>query len=545
MLYRNIKILLIDDDEDDYIITKDILDNIPNRSYKLDWISDYREGMRTIRHNDYDVYLIDYRLGARTGLEIIKEAIESGCSKPLILLTGQVDQEIDDQAFQIGAADYIYKGALNEHVLDRAVRYSLRHNENLFKIRKLNEELEERVYVRTRELAHAFKKLKRTNDKLQLQIEERRSAEKALRQSQRLYRAIASNFPNGAIFVFDTMRQLVFADGKELELYGLSGADYVGWNLERLKGLGVDHEALQRHFEVVLNGSGVTFELEVKGNVYELYAEPLLNTFGFVKQVLVVAQNISERKKAEAEVRKMLEKEKQLNELKSRFVSMASHEFRTPLSSILSSASLISRYEEAAQQDRRMKHVNRIKSNVSNLTGILNDFLSISKLEEGKTIYKPVEMDLGSFCTEVAEEMQALAKPSQTLYYEHEGEGGDVVLDPQILKNVAMNLLSNAIKYSEDGTDIFFRTGIEGEDITLSVRDQGMGIPEAEQHLLFSRFFRAENATNIQGTGLGLNIVRKYVDLMGGSINFESVQGKGTTFSIRLPRFSTVEKRKI
>ena len=250
-------------------------------------------------------------------------------------------------------------------------------------------------------------------------------------------------------------------------------------------------------------------------------------------------KEIQERKAVEAalqksqeEVRKALEKERELNELKSRFVSMASHEFRTPLSTILTSASLIGRYNEPGTEDKRAKHISRIKSAVGNLTGILNDFLSLSKLEEGKFENQPETFNLTDLVYNTIDEIKLITKPNQKIIYQHEGTN-EVTLDRKFSRNICINLLSNAIKYSEK--DIFISTSITPEKIQIIVKDQGIGIPKEEQEYLFTRFFRAKNATNIQGTGLGLNIVRKYLELMQGSITFESELQVGTTFTITLP----------
>ncbi|MFM7080180.1 MAG: ATP-binding protein, partial [Bacteroidota bacterium] len=256
-----------------------------------------------------------------------------------------------------------------------------------------------------------------------------------------------------------------------------------------------------------------------------------------------LATEVRERRQAEEllqknreELRASLEKEKELGELKSRFVTMASHEFRTPLSTILSSASLISKYPEEAQQQQRIKHVERIKSSVNNLTAILNDFLSLGKLEEGKVQCHPTEFNIETFSQDITGELRELTKKGQTIQYSHEGEINKVFLDKNLTRNICINLLSNAIKYSNESTQIFLQTITSEHHLIIKVTDQGIGIPETEHQHIFDRFFRANNATNIQGTGLGLNIVKKYVDLMQGSISFESQANQGTTFTVKLPK---------
>ena len=252
-------------------------------------------------------------------------------------------------------------------------------------------------------------------------------------------------------------------------------------------------------------------------------------------------REIKERKAAEAalrqnqeELRRSLEKEKELSELKSRFVSMASHEFRTPLTTIASSAELLGLYTQSEQQEKRDKHLRRIQSAVTNLTGILGDFLSLSKLEEGKIQVNPVRFTLSGLVEEVVEEMHSLLKPGQKILTDCASGQAEVVLDKKILKNIFINLLSNAIKYSAENSTVYFQLAQDGRRIDAVIRDEGIGIPREDQKHLFTRFFRAANSVNIQGTGLGLNIVKRYTDLLGGTIRFESEEGKGTTFFVEL-----------
>ncbi|MEM6964042.1 MAG: PAS domain S-box protein [Bacteroidota bacterium] len=238
---------------------------------------------------------------------------------------------------------------------------------------------------------------------------------------------------------------------------------------------------------------------------------------------------------SEAKLKIALEKEKQLGELKSRFVSMASHEFRTPLSSILSSANLIGRYEKEEQQINRMKHVHRIESSVKNLSGILNDFLSLEKLESGKVRWHPVALDFEEYIGQVIDEVTLIAKGEQKIIHEHTG-ASTVFADEHLVKNILINLLSNAIKYSPDDKVVELVTESQDGHLSIKVRDYGIGIPEEDQKYMFTRFFRANNVMNIQGTGLGLTIVKRYLDLMNGKIWFESTQGEGTTFFVEIPK---------
>ncbi|MFD2144023.1 PAS domain-containing sensor histidine kinase [Mucilaginibacter antarcticus] len=227
-----------------------------------------------------------------------------------------------------------------------------------------------------------------------------------------------------------------------------------------------------------------------------------------------------------------LEKEKELGLLKSRFVSIASHEFRTPLTSVQLSASLIEKYAEQFNSPNIVKHVGKIKGAVGNLTSILNDFLSLEKLESGKEEPTYHEFNLVQFAETITEEMQGLAKQNQNIIYQHTGTQSLVSLDHNLLKNCIVNLINNAIKYSGENSFIGFTTEINKQECIITISDNGIGIPEADQKHLFEAFFRAHNTGTIPGTGLGLNIVARYTSLMNEKIDFKSEVNKGTLFII-------------
>jgi two-component system, LuxR family, sensor kinase FixL len=241
---------------------------------------------------------------------------------------------------------------------------------------------------------------------------------------------------------------------------------------------------------------------------------------------------VNELEKAKEDVSISLEKEKELNQLKTRFVSMASHEFRTPLSSVQLSASLIEKYVTKNDPENIRKHTGKIKSSVGHLTGILNDFLSLEKLEAGKTEADFQHFDIVKFSEDLIEEMQLIAKQNQNIVYQHTGVSSKVYLDPALLKNSVINLVSNAIKYSGENTFIEFNTELTDHTLYITVKDNGIGIPVEEQKNLFEPFFRAHNTGNIPGTGLGLNIVKRYAELMGGEVVCTSAQNQGTTISL-------------
>lgn len=260
---------------------------------------------------------------------------------------------------------------------------------------------------------------------------------------------------------------------------------------------------------------------------YALHLEELVE-----QRTQSLKRSVQELELAKEEVSLSLEKEKELGQLKSRFVSMASHEFRTPLSAVQLSASLIDKYAAPFDNANITKHVIKIKNAVSNLTTILNDFLSLEKLEAGKVEPAFVNFDLVKLAEEITEEMQMVAKQNQNIIYQHTGTISVVKLDPNLLKNCVINLIGNAIKYSGENTFIEFNTEISSTECIITVKDNGIGIPDTDQKHLFEAFFRAHNTGNIPGTGLGLNIVARYANLMNGRIGFKSDVNQGTLFTI-------------
>ncbi|HVU58655.1 MAG TPA: PAS domain-containing sensor histidine kinase [Puia sp.] len=234
------------------------------------------------------------------------------------------------------------------------------------------------------------------------------------------------------------------------------------------------------------------------------------------------------------ELNSALEREKQIGQAKSHFVSLASHEFRTPLSTILSSTSLICRYNENIRSDNIDKHTSRIKASVMSMTHILNDFLSLDKLEQGAVRVNPEPFHLAQVLTEWMDELELYLKPGQTITHAHTGEQM-VHTDKNILKNILLNLLSNASKYSGENKPILVKTRTDNGILRAEVIDQGIGIPEKEVEKLFSLFYRGTNVGSIKGTGLGLNIVSQYVSLLGGKITVSTIENTGTTLTILLP----------
>jgi signal transduction histidine kinase len=252
------------------------------------------------------------------------------------------------------------------------------------------------------------------------------------------------------------------------------------------------------------------------------------------ERTLILREALQRLEESQKELNEMLQREKELSEIKSRFVSMASHEFRTPLSTVLSSASLLSKYTSTEDQDKRTRHIDKIKDAVKHLNDILEDFLSLGKLDEGKVQSHSSEFNLEEFLHDLVDETKGLIKKGQHVHFIYKGDK-QVCSDKKLLKNILMNLITNAIKFSPDDGTLNILADIDDSGGVISVSDNGIGIPKQDLENIFSSFYRAANAVNIQGTGLGLHIVKRFTELMGGSVNIDSELDKGTTVTITIP----------
>ncbi|MGO4292169.1 PAS domain-containing sensor histidine kinase [Chitinophaga sp. RAB17] len=385
----------------------------------------------------------------------------------------------------------------------------------------------------------------------------------------------------GALFDFASIGILVANKQGEIVLINDFALQQFGYNREMLLGKKVEilipQRVHQRHIghrerynaDPQSRPMGIGLDLyAVRKDGTEFPVEISLSHYSNEEGNFVIAyiSNITERKKAEERVEKLyneleemvedrtmqlrkaleeleaskeeltiaLGKEKELGDLKSRFVSMASHEFRTPLSTILSSAFLVKHYDTDQDQPIRNKHLQRIVNNVSLLTDTLNDFLSVGKIEEGKIQVRSAEFEIEEHFNTIIQEMQGIVKDNQIIKYKHTGEK-NLVLDPSLIKHIVMNLLGNAIKFSKSGSLIEIETHKKEDEFTLLVKDNGIGMSEEDQEHLFERFYRGANVSNIQGTGLGLHIVHRYSEMMNGNILCTSELNKGTTFTIIFP----------
>ena len=298
---------------------------------------------------------------------------------------------------------------------------------------------------------------------------------------------------------------------------------------------------LPKHLKMAREKERYIFEdkhIRKDGTVFPVLVDStnVKNDDGKIIYTILNVTDITERKQVETEILTALTRERELSELKSRFISTTSHEFRTPLASILSSTELLEYYLDKLSFQKRRELFEQIKTSTKRMTSMLDDILTINKAEAGRIELKPVPLDLEKFCTDLVKEMQAIAGEQYQIVWKNTGECTRAIMDEKFLRHILTNLISNAIKYSPQGGCIEVNLSCQNQQAVFQVKDYGIGIPKESFKKLFESFHRANNVGNIQGSGLGLSIVKRMVDLHGGSIEFSSELGRGTTFTVYLPQ---------
>ncbi|MEM8998961.1 MAG: ATP-binding protein [Bacteroidota bacterium] len=376
------------------------------------------------------------------------------------------------------------------------------------------------------------------------------------------------------IIVVNQEQLIVASNGSTNQMFGYADEELVGKKLITLIPSNY-HKSHRGHFSTFMArsekrrmGSGLDL-YGIRKNKEKFPVEVGLNPFDLDGNIYVMALiiDITERKEHETQIRKInealeskvkqrtkelektvgelreaerkakdaLQKEKELGELKTKFLSLVSHEFKTPLSTILTSTTLLSKYTLTDQQEKRDKHLGTIKGKVKYLNNILNDFLSVERLESGKVKYKFSRFSLSKIINEVIYDANTLLKDGQKILYPKDIDMIVLEFDEKILELALSNLIHNAIKYSPEHTDIAIKVVYDTKNLLVKVIDNGIGIPEEEQKFVFDRYFRASNALLSQGTGIGLNIAKRHFENLDGTIYFHNNQDKGTTFIAKIP----------
>jgi two-component system cell cycle sensor histidine kinase/response regulator CckA len=501
MAERPISVLLVDDDEDDYIITRDLLSESEGESFCLEWIASYETALEAIGHNLYDVYLFDYHLGERTGLDLFREAIANDCRAPMILLTGQGDRRVDLEAMAAGAVDYLVKGQISAPLLERSIRYALERKRAEEALRELNASLEAQVVARTAEIR----------------------AEKE--KSETILRNVGD-----AILMADEKMRIQYVNPAFTILTGYTVSEVLGQHAA-LIGASAGSEPTQESIEAALvegdSWQGEVVAMCKDGRTYDamLTVVPMHDDRGRFVGCVASHQDISQRK--------------ELERARQQFLTNISHQLRTPVTSLKLSSYLLGK-EMAPENTERFLQI--IAKQTDRLAHLVQDILEVTGLDSGLgvTTWEPVS--LGQVVRNVGVRFQSKAQESDLaltvapLLCDLPIVKGDPVRLSQALEEV----VENALTFTPPGGQVMIEVRAVEENgqtwVTISVRDNGPGISLEEQGHVFERFFRGHLAESgqIPGTGLGLSIVQEIVRAHGGRVTVESEIGQGSTFRLWL-----------
>ncbi|MEG4115893.1 ATP-binding protein [Microcoleus sp. N9_B4] len=491
-----IKILLVEDNPADADLLAELLEVSVGVQWELVSVEFLHEAIAQLCKQPFDVVLLDLSLPDSRGLETLTRLREVAPDVPMVVMTGLDDEAIALEAVRLGAQDYIVKGQITTQLLVRTIRYAI----------------------------------------------ERSQTFKMLRESERRFRAI-----------FDSsfqLTKLLTPEGIVLEV-NETALDFAGLRSEGIVGRPIWEmaiwaqspqvsEQLQCAIGKASRGEFFRSEIDLLGKSGQIMTvdfslKPVKNETGQILLLIAEARDISDRKRAEAEILKALAREKELSELRAKFVTMVSHEFRTPLTTIQFSAGLLQDYSSQWPQDKKSTHFVRIQLAIKRMTELLEDILVIGKIEANTLQFQPVSLNLEKFCRQLVEEQQLNDSNQHPIAFQHEGGNCEAQMDEKLLQQILGNVLSNAIKYSPVGSTVSLHLNCQNKEAVFQVQDQGIGIPQADRERILETFYRSPNVGTISGTGLGLAIVKRAVELHGGQLALDSQEGKGTTFTITLP----------
>jgi PAS domain S-box-containing protein len=381
---------------------------------------------------------------------------------------------------------------------------------------------------------------------LAVETDHRQRAEAALRESESRYRAVIEHTP-AAIVVLDTdTGRFVEVNENATHLFGMSREELLKVGPVELSPSfqpdgRVSSDAASANIRQALDGKVPLFEWTHRHKLGRTFpCEIRVARMPSAAQNLVIGaiMDITDRKRAEAEFQNALQKERDLGELKTNFVNVVSHEFRTPLGVILSATDILENYFDRLRPEQRRDHLQDVRHATSQMSRLMEEVLLLGRVEAGRMECRPLEMNLAEFCSRLVDEQLSATHRKCPIELQLDGVDGAATGDEALLRHIFTNLLSNAVKYSPAGRKVRFSVRRNGYDALFEICDQGIGIPAEDQPRLFEAFHRGRNVGNIPGTGLGLVIVKRCADLHDASLELVSAPGSGTTFVVRLRMFS-------
>ncbi len=567
-----IRVLLIDDDEEDYLITRDLLDDIPGKRFSLDWVDNYDDGLQRLTRQEHDVYLLDYRLGHRSGLELLTETRPFANQAPVIILTGQGDIEVDELAQQAGAADYLVKSGLRAETLDRSIRYALQHARMLNALKQERANLAHRVEERTRELALTNDRLREVNERLEHTVD-------SLTASEERFRSLVQTIPD-VVYKIDANGCFTYLN-EAIQRYGYHQVELLGKHfseimyeedLDKISRERVQEKWSQGHSDPVTKvfderrrgdrmTSGMQLRLKRKSgqpgdrvviaSLSDQLAYVEVNSIGMYEDLdrsklkyvgtVGVMRSIEERLKAESAILQAKESAESANRAKSEFLANMSHEIRTPMNAIIGMTHLALQTED---EQRRQDYLFKVQHAGEGLLGIINDILDFSKIEAGQLNLESIPFQLDGVMENFANlvGLRSEEKGIELMFDLDANIPSKLLGDPLRLGQILINLGNNAVKFTEAGGEIVVsitmeKTSAGDHFLHFCVRDSGVGMTAAHQAKLFQSFTQADSSTarTYGGTGLGLAISKRLTDAMGGEIWVDSTLGVGSSFHFRVP----------
>jgi PAS domain S-box-containing protein len=496
----HLTILLVEDNPADADL---LIESLSTDGYSAAWqvihVERLSEAIQYVAQQPIDAVLLDLSLPDCQGLGSIAQLHVVAPYLPIVMLTGRDDTQIAVQAVAQGAQDYLVKGQITAQLLTRAIRYAIERTQHL----------------------------------KQLQASENRF--RAAFDQTFQFMALLST----AGFILKVNQALANTEGDRLN--AVLGRHI--WETARWGYSEVTQQWMKNAVAAAAQGQTVRDEIQSCNPQGELRwldfsLKPLKDETNQVVLLIVESHDTSDRKLIEAKTLETLEQERALNQLKSDFVAMASHEFRTPLTTIRMATELLQKFDHQLSEAKRAQHFERIYAAIASMLRLLDEVLLLGKADSNGLCYEPTPLDLAAYCKEVIATLKLTTNSNHRIRFHCSQQQIQGEMDQALLHHILTNLLSNAIKYSPGQGSVWLDVTCQSNRVTLQVKDEGIGIPPQDQAHLFETFYRAKNVGKIQGTGLGLAIVRKCVELHRGQIHVESEVGIGTTFNVTLPRFS-------
>ncbi len=453
------------------------------------------------------------------GEEKISETLQNGYF--IKFKTTQYNKEGKELYFEVNASVIEYKGEIvilsfNRDVTERVL--------NERQIDEYKNQLEKLVLERT-------EKLEEANQKLSNEIQKLTEADLKIKNQIDFFKTLINTIPI-PVFVMDRNNHCSDRNKAFLEFFGENKEEFLNKNINTLKPFEKNNNESFHSCETnIINKEGIVHEVI-------LYKAGIIGENEISDGWVGVILDISQHKKMQEEIKKALEAEKELNNLRSKFVSTASHEFRTPLTSILASAELLLRYYDRWDDEKKLNALKRIQNSADYMNGLISDVLTLNKSESGRIKFNPEYLELISLCSIIIEEVKLIAKPEHQIEFIHQEKNIYGNFDGILIRQLLNNLLSNAIKYSPDGGKVKLSIKDKDSEVLFEVQDEGIGITKDDQEKLFQPFYRGTNISNISGTGLGLSILKKAVDLHNGRVEFKSKLNEGTIFKVAIPKQS-------